>query len=60
MGDTAKRQWKKGALKALHEAKTEEQLKAWEDSFAPKEKPGRPKVSKLRSHTSSALRTKKR
>jgi hypothetical protein len=42
MDDAAKRQWKKRALQALHEVKTDEELMAWEANCAPKSKPGRP------------------
>ncbi len=43
LNDTKERKsWKMKAIRAIHEAKTEEQLKTWEESFAPKGKPGRP------------------
>ncbi len=38
-----RKQWRKYALQALYEVKTPEELKAWEQHFAPKGRPGRPR-----------------
>jgi hypothetical protein len=45
--------WKRKALAALHAAKTEPELRSWEQVYAPKGKPGRPRKRAVTQVSSS-------
>ncbi len=52
--------WKRAAIASLRQTKTDDEVRAWRQQFAPKEKPGRPKGRAAKSKSAVATRAHSR